>query len=482
LTDALAVRPPHGSFATTLSGFAHALLIAAIVWGAFAFGGVYPWAYWPLVAGVLAVVLLSVLATPASAVAALHLGPLSGTLMLFAAAVVLQLLPMPFEWLRAASPNAPGLIRALDLTLGANPARHGLSIVPRLTASGLALFGSFALLVVGAARLSTIRGAHGLAHAVASIGVLLAMAGIIQRPLFTGKIYGFWTPQMAGDPFGPFINKNHFAGWMVMALPLTLGLLCGGIARGMRHVKPTARDRLLWLSSPEASRLVLLAGAAAVMALALVLTMSRSGMSSTLLALALTGMVALRRLEPPRRAVVGGYLVFLVIAVTGYVGIDTIAGRFASANWSEFNGRRGAWADAVGILQQFPLTGTGLNTYGVATLFYQQHDLGLHYVEAHNDYVQLAAEGGMLLIVPAALCVALFATAVRRRFKDETNRADYWVRAGAVTGLAAIALQEMVEFSLQMPGNVVLFAVLCGIALHKAPERRIMTKEVTCSP
>ena len=47
---------------------------------------------------------------------------------------------------------------------------------------------------------------------------------------------------------------------MVMALPLTLGLLCGGITRGMRHVKPTVRDRLLWLSSREANRLVLLGG------------------------------------------------------------------------------------------------------------------------------------------------------------------------------------------------------------------------------
>jgi hypothetical protein len=43
---------------------------------------------------------------------------------------------------------------------------------------------------------------------------------------------------------------------------------------------------------------------------------------------------------------------------------------------------------------------------------------------------------------------------------------------GAVTGIASIALQETVEFSLQMPGNAALFAVLCGIALHRAPVRR----------
>ena len=420
----------------------------------------------------LAVALLSFLATPASARSSLHLGPLPGTLTLFAGAAALQLVPLPFEWLQTASPHAPDVVRALDLALLAHPDRHPLSIAPPLTAIGLTLFASFALLVVGTARLSTMRGARGLAHAIASIGVLLAMAGIIQKPLFTGKIYGFWTPEAAGEPFGPFVNKNHFAGWMVMALPLTLGLLCGGIARGMRHVKPDVRDRLLWLSSPEANRLVLLAVASAVMALALVLTMSRSGISATMLAVALTSVVASRRLGTrTRRTIVTGYLVFMVVVVAAWVGVDTIGTRFASADWSELNGRRGAWADAAGIASKFPLTGTGLNTYGVATLFYQHHDLAYHYAEAHNDYLQLAAEGGLLLTVPAVLCVAALGAVVRKRFKEETSSSGYWIRVGAVTSLAAIALQETVEFSLQMPGNAALFAVLCGIALHGSPER-----------
>jgi hypothetical protein len=43
----------------------------------------------------------------------------------------------------------------------------------------------------------------------------------------------------------------------------------------------------------------------------------------------------------------------------------------------------------------------------------------------------------------------------------------YWIRFGAATGLAAIAIQSAVEFSLQMPGNAVLFVVLCAIALHE---------------
>src|SRR5262249_39372387 len=88
--------------------------------------------------------------------------------------------------------------------------------------------------------------------------------------------------------------------------------------------------------------------------------------------------------------------------------------------------------------------------------------------EAHNDYLQLAAEGGLLVGVPIALTLVLFVDGIRRRFSsDEDDRTTSWIRFGAATGLAAIGLQSLVEFSLQMPGNAVAFVVLAAIALHR---------------
>ncbi|MBW8869120.1 MAG: O-antigen ligase family protein, partial [Acidobacteria bacterium] len=317
------------------------------------------------------------------------------------------------------------------------------------------------------------RGPRTFACALVVLGALVATIGIVQQPLSTGKIYGFWIPLDGGTPFGPFVNRNHFAGWMLMALPVTLGLVLGSLSRAMRGVRSRWRDRLVWFSSAEASQLILFAVAAIVMALALVLTMSRSGVTSFALAIALTGaIVARRKWTGGRSGVALAYLGFLVIVVISWVGADVLASRFSDTDWNELNARRGAWADANDIRSRFPLAGTGLNTYGTATVLYQQHDRTRRYTEAHNDYLQLAAEGGLLLTIPAAVCMIAFAVAVRRRFVDETSAMSYWLRVGAVTGIGSIALQETVEFSLQMPGNAALFAVLCGIALHRAPARR----------
>jgi O-antigen ligase len=103
---------------------------------------------------------------------------------------------------------------------------------------------------------------------------------------------------------------------------------------------------------------------------------------------------------------------------------------------------------------------------------YQRHDMAAHYTAAHNDYLQLAAEGGLLVGIPAIWVFVVLCRSIRRRFLEQTDDAEtYWIRIGAVTGLVAIALQEVVDFSLQIPGNALLFGVLCAIAIHSPSHR-----------
>src|SRR6185503_19565916 len=99
---------------------------------------------------------------------------------------------------------------------------------------------------------------------------------------------------------------------------------------------------------------------------------------------------------------------------------------------------------------------------------FQTGDKRLHFQEAHNDYLQLAAEGGLLVGIPILVTLGLFVREVRRRFREAPKSGTtYYLRVGAVAGLLSIALQSLLEFSLQMPGNAALFTLLAAVALHR---------------
>jgi len=245
----------------------------------------------------------------------------------------------------------------------------------------------------------------------------------------------------------------------------------------MVGVKPGWRNRVVWFSTRDASRAVLTGFAILVMSFALALTLSRSGIGCFLFAMVLSAFHVLRRqVGSAKGRLLGTYLVLVFVAAVTWVGIDAIGARFAQVDWA-LGGRAGAWADAWRIHRMFPWFGTGLNTYGSATLLLQEFEKATaHYVEAHNDYLQLLVEGGWMVAVPALLLIGLFAREIRKRFREaRDDRTGYWLRLGAVTGIVAIACQEIVEFSLQMPGNAALFTVLAAVAIRRATVKQPKT-------
>jgi O-antigen ligase len=234
---------------------------------------------------------------------------------------------------------------------------------------------------------------------------------------------------------------------------------------------PDWRHRLLWLSSREASATGLTAFASLVMGLSLVLSLSRSGITALTIAIVVSAWLLYRR-QPStsRRTMAALYLGFIIAVAVGSVGLDVVTKRFAFGAWDTIGDRIAVWRDAAHVFRDMPIAGTGLNTFGDAMLEYQTFQPELHYAQAHNDYLQLAAEGGALVGIPILVALCLFVREIRNRFREGADDlTSYWIRVGATTGLIAIALQELVDFSLQMPGNAVLFTVLAAIAIHRSP-------------
>jgi O-antigen ligase len=461
------------------------LAIATVAWSVLAFGAVYPWAYWPLI-GISALTGgLGLLASRRGALSASERLPHAFLLSVLAIvlAVAVQLIPLRQSVLATLSPATDSFLRQHDLVYAlvrsadvAVPGwtGHPVSLSPAATARSLAFLVSFALLSVGLTASLASGGLRALVERVTVLAVVVAMAGIIQQAtVTTGKVYGFWTPEQPGSIYGPFVNKNHFAGWMVMALALTIGLASGRIARGMQGVKAGWRNRVLWISSPSASRLAITAFSALVMGVALALTLSRSGLTAFAAAILIAAWaVAKRQTTWHRRTVAIAYMMFVFVMALGWAGVDVVARRFVGP-WQTVGGRLGIWQDALHMASDFRLTGVGINAFGEAMLDYQTTAMDLHFDAAHNDWLQLAAEGGLLVGIPVLVAFILLVREIARRFHErQDDTMTYFIRTGAVIGLVAMGVQEFFDFSLQIPGNAVLFAVLAAIAIHKAAARQ----------
>ncbi len=459
------------------------LQLAVVAWGAFAFGCVYPSGLWPLVAGCVVV-----------GVAAAFLGQrhdsdgslrrLSFLLAAIAIFIAIQLVPLPRALLVTASPARDLFLERFDLAY-ANPEAtastwHPLSVNPSSTRLALACLAAFAVFLLGSARGLSARRSALLARGVAVIGVALALVGIVQNMMSPARIYGIWAHPYENRPFGPFVNKNNFAGWMLMALPLVVMYAYGTAAAGLASTRKDWRSRVLWLETRAGSETVLCACAAFVMGVSLFMSMSRSGIAAFVVAMGLAIPLAVRR-RGARRAL-GLGVVLLVVVLFASIGVGQVARRFNTDTEASLQGRVWAWQDALAIFVRYPVAGTGLNTFRSAMLLYQQHDPDNYWSEAHNDYLQLLAEGGVGVAALGLVTVLVFVRATRRRLREESERdLSYWIRLGALSGLFAIALQETVEFSLQIPGNACLFALLAAIALRQ-PAARSLRGERESSP
>ena len=438
------------------------LIFVLVSWGALAFGSPYPWAYFPLLIG------SALLGTASLLIArrrALSNALLPAALLILIAAVALQLIPLHRQVLNVLSPHAFGIIEQRELG-GVDWSTHPLSIAPSRTRIGLAFLASFAILLVGAGAVLDRNRVKRLAGLLVMLGLLLALIGIIQNNLSDGKIYGFWNLRQGGSPFGPFVNKNHFAGWMLLVIPVSLGYFMSALSRVLEGRISDFRELIVWLLSEQGSKATLTAFAVIVMSLSVLLTLSRSGIASLALTYVICAYLVTRRLPRTIGRTIGvGAFVLVMAAVVAWAGMDHVTWRFWHVNLVDANERPAMWADTVRLARDFWITGTGLNTYGTAMLFYQRAVPDLHLQAAHNDYLQLMAEGGVLLGIPTAIAFIVFVLAVRHRIHEDVGSIR-WIRAGAVVGLAAIAFQSLFDFSLQMPGNAVLFTVVAAVALH----------------
>ena len=378
-------------------------------------------------------------------------------------AVAAQLIPLQASLRERLSPQAFWVDRIV--AIGAPPAihpAHALSVDAESTVWALAL-GAVYLGVFWCARaIFSSGGVRTAVRGVAWLGMALTMLVAVQRATSPALLYWTWRPISDGaSPYGPFVNRNGLASWLAMAVPVVIGYAMARYQSQQRrsdHAIPgTSIDSMqLWLAS-----------AAVLMTGGLLASMSRGGILGGGI-----GLIAFIVLSRQRIKGGGGVawmiagLAALVVMASAYANLGTLALRLQETTEQGTWGRPAIWRDTWRMASDFPLTGVGAGAFQRAMLAYQQGSRLFFFNHAHNEYLQLLAEGGLLVAVPASIAM-LAAVVLMARSLGADRTPIFWVRAGAICGVVAVAVQSVWDTGLRTPANGVLFAVIAAIAVHE---------------
>jgi O-antigen ligase len=280
------------------------------------------------------------------------------------------------------------------------------------------------------------------------------------------QIFGYVKKYYTDVATGTFINRNHYAGYLEMTLPLAIALAVAALrarphrtAAGADPAATTERDRRFFVAG-------LLLVLALAMATALVCSRSRMGIASALAALLTVG-VALAWRGRGRGFAAAAVLVGLVTAAIFVQGDATmpLVERFRSA-FDDLGGDLGRWQiwqQAGRVIAAFPVAGAGLGTFAHVFPAFRTTGAGIGLTHAHSDYVETAAETGVAgcLLLLAGLFLIVRPLWRRRAGRPGEEHLGY----AALVGVVAIAFHSITDFNLAIPSNALTLAVLAGLTI-----------------
>ena len=390
---------------------------------------------------------------------------LDAALLAYVLLVAAALVPLPPSIRLALSPAARVVDLALQLTGTPGEAARPLSIDPAATRVSLALATAMLLLFWSARTVFARGGVRLCVRAIAGLSLALAAIGMAQH-LTAPRLLYWMFPTRSAAPFGPYMNHSDFATWLVMALPLTAGYLIARLHSRRTHdgvpaaVAEAFDNTAMWLTT-----------AIGAVAAALVVGLSRSGLVAAGAGLGSVWVLSAARMRGRGRAwLLTGFAAIALIAAA-YANTNAISKRISETISLGLGGRSAIWRETVPMIQAFWLTGVGPGAYERGMIVYQQSPRVVYFNHAHNEYIQIAAEGGLLLALAAAVIAVAGASRLRSRLRADRTPI-YWVRAGAVSGLVAVAVQSLWETGLRVPANGLLFAVVAAIALHDPQDEK----------
>jgi O-antigen ligase len=350
-----------------------------------------------------------------------------------------------------------------------------LSFYPHATRAGLLKIISYLgvfLLIIN--YVDTKRKLVQISTIIVFSGILVALLGIVQKVAEAPKIYWFWEPFFKRDAsfFGPFVNPNHFAGYMEMVIPLSMGLFMTKwkhLLMGQRNI----RESLIKVGNEEGSQLILFSFFIVLMVGALFLSSSRGGVISFLGSMIFFLIVVIKREREKRNLIILCGLLISIISFLLWMGIRPLVEECSSiqdlSKDYDIQYRFQNWNDAGRLIHDFPLFGVGLETFSTIFPKYKTIDLQYYYLYLENDYLQLVCEMGIVGFgFFLWFTLGFFRQIESRNLKHQGirgNSIQYISIYGCLTSIVAIMIHSFWDFNMHISSNAQLLSMLMGLAI-----------------
>jgi O-antigen ligase len=287
---------------------------------------------------------------------------------------------------------------------------------------------------------------RGLLWFLMSLAFFVSVFGILQHLTFNGKLYWFRVMRYGGVPFGPYVNRNHFAGFAELLIPVALvPLVLGKVRR---------------------ERLVLVALFALVPIVALLLSASRGGIISFIVQMIIMFLLLLVRRIRSKYMLAGGVLVLCAVLMVSWIGVQQVLERFSDYKALDVSlGKRASMRhDTWQIFLDHPVLGTGLGTLQMVFPPYETLYDAKIVNHTHNDYLEALAETG----VPGGIfCLwflaVLFLESIRG-LKELGSSFGAALNLSGLVGCSGMLVHSLVDFNLHIPANALLFFVAAHLA------------------
>lgn len=308
------------------------------------------------------------------------------------------------------------------------------------------LLADILLIFLASQAFRTIEEWRGFIWFVMTFGFFVTLFGILQHLTFNGKLYWFREMHFGGIPFGPYVNRNHFAGFAELVIPISLVPLVLGKVR---------RERWFLVSL---FTLVPIG--------ALVLSASRGGVVSFAVEVGALILWLIFRRTAGKHLLTGGLILLLAFLMVSWLGVQQLVERFSSLQSLEVTGgkRASMRADTWRIFLDHPWTGTGLGTLQLVFPAYETLYDGKVVNHTHNDYLEALAETGLVGGLFCAWFLGSLLYESLRRLTQPAGSFASTVQLACLVSCLGFLTHSLVDFNLHIPANALLFFLLANLA------------------